>query len=232
MELSYKLQTLLPLKGALDILRMLGAAPPYMADSYDIMQQLDLSDRSFSKAIRRLATAGYVQMDGDQVYRLTEKGKEASEEIAEYDAVAPPQSAASEKPVDTVKRRVLLAIPPTLTAGKLTNVVVAFSPISNGQHMADSADMVVRLSVVNGEPSNSEDLIFSVTNGSVQETAQVVAGFFTQVRLKLQVFQLGPNPDDINIAGGMYVDINVVPEDGQSTPSMIAYGVDVDVLQF
>lgn len=232
MELSYKLQTLLPLKGALDILRMLGAAPPYMADSYDIMQQLDLSDRSFSKAIRRLATAGYVQMDGDQVYRLTEKGKEASEEIAEYDAVAPPEGASSEKPVDTVKRRVILAIPSAFTAGKLTNVVVAFSPITNGQRMSEAADMVVRLSVMNGEPSGSEDLIFSVNNDSVQETTQVVAGFFTQVRLKLQVFQLGPNPDDINVAGGMYVDVNVLPEDGQSASRLIAYGVDVDVLQF
>lgn len=229
MELSYKLQTLQPLRGALDILRMLGAAPPYMADSYEIMEKLELTERTFSKAIRRLATNDYVQMDGDQVYRLTDKGKEAAEELAAYDAATPADQKGQTKETPILKRRMVLAVPPALVAGKPTNVVVGFSPASNGQLLPAPADMVVRLSVLNGEPSTPEDLIFALYNSHTQDTVRVTAGYYTQIRLKMEVFQLGPNPDDISISGGMYVDVDVVADTAPSTSTMVAYGVDVDV---
>ena len=53
------------------------------------MRRWGLSERGFGKHIRRLVTAGYVVMDGNQIYRLTTKGGEVADELAEYDANAP-----------------------------------------------------------------------------------------------------------------------------------------------
>lgn len=85
-ELPFHLKTIEPLPGALDILRYLGTLDSFTADADDICDSLDLSDRRFSKAIRRLVTKEYVVMDGDMVYRLTEQGQGAVEEIADFDA--------------------------------------------------------------------------------------------------------------------------------------------------
>ncbi len=230
MELSYKLQTLQPLKGALDIIRYLGTADEYTADSVQLMEALDLSERAFSKAIRRLATNGYVQMDGDQVYRLLDKGQDAAEELAEFDASAPAdQGSDRRRTLSTVQRRLVAALAQPLVAGKPSAVVVGFDTSADGQSLTQPADIVVRVSVIHGEPATPEDLLFSLADDAVQDIVQVTAGYYKQVRLRLQVFQLGPNDDDIHVSGGMYVDVDVVPDDSFSSGLTIAYSTDIGV---
>ena len=85
MEMSFQLKTLEPLKGALDILRLFGRSSNDTIDTDTILDELELTDRTFNKAMRRLVTKGYLQMDGDMVYRMTDNGKSLTEELLAFD---------------------------------------------------------------------------------------------------------------------------------------------------
>ncbi|GAB4572714.1 MAG: hypothetical protein Kow0077_12930 [Anaerolineae bacterium] len=86
MSLPYELTTF-P-KGAIEIIRFLGEQDGYAAFDEDILAATDLSERAYGKAIRRLVTREYIEMQFDGSYTLTETGIEAAEAIAAYDAEA------------------------------------------------------------------------------------------------------------------------------------------------
>jgi Mn-dependent DtxR family transcriptional regulator len=227
------------------------------ASSDTIIDELDLSERRFSKAIRRLVTKGYLQMDGDQTYRLTDQGQSAVEELQEYDDATGgglPERAGSsveatdeeavgdelvvaESPMDDAvdvvaepepqftRRRMVLAVPQTLAAGKPVNAVIGFH---DSTEMSGTAEMVVRVSVLNGEPQTPEDAIFSLSSAPAQQAVQIVPGAYTQVRVKIEAYQLGENPGEIESVGGMYVDLPVVSGDAP-TSDLTAYGTDIQV---
>jgi DNA-binding MarR family transcriptional regulator len=229
MELPYHLKTLEPLASALDIIRFLGEldAP---ADVDEICEGLDISERRFSKAIRRLVTKGYVAMDGDMIYRLTDQGHEAVEILAEYDEAHPEEGRGNSGDGEgsSISRRLVVAIPGRLVAEQVMPVVVGLDGADEeSQVLQNNADMVVRLSVVNGEPSRPQEETVELGNQPVKKVFSVIPGAYDQVRIRVQVFQLGPNPDDINVAGGLYVDADVTrsgkPDD------LIAYGADINV---
>jgi predicted transcriptional regulator len=227
MELSYQLNTLKPLKGALDIIRFFGQLDRPTADSDEICDVLDLSYRSFGKAIRRLVTKGYMQMDGNQIYRLTEQGQKAVEELAAYDSEGGDDEDAFSEEIKTITRRLVMALPQMLVAGQPTNVIVGFHPASAEGTLEQPADMIVRLSVVNAEPAATQETTMSLSDAVEQHAFQIIPGLYTQVRLKVQTFQLGPNDDDISVAGGMYVDADVVASDGSA--DLMAYGADIQI---
>jgi hypothetical protein len=83
--------------------------------------------------------------------------------------------------------------------------------------------------VLNGEPSRPKETSVQLNDDSAQQSFDVTAGHYTKARIKVQVFQLGPNPDDISVAGGLYVDANVVAEAKGADDRLTAYGVDVMV---
>jgi DNA-binding MarR family transcriptional regulator len=228
MELPYHLKTLEPLPSALDIIRFLGEleAP---ADVDEICEGLDISERRFSKAIRRLVTKGYVAMDGDMIYRLTDQGHEAVENLAAYDEANPDAARGqSSSEGSSITRRLLIALPRELTAEQVTTIVVGLDGADEeNQVLQNSADMVVRLSVINGEPSRPQEEIVELGNQPVKKVFSIIPGAFDQVRVRVQVFQLGPNPDDINVAGGLYVDADVTRSG--DTGGFIAYGADINV---
>lgn len=228
MELPFHLKTLEPLPGALDILRYFGTLESDTADTDQICTALDLSERRFSKAIRRLVTKDYLTMDGEMIYRLTEQGQEAVEELAKYDEAtggglgAPARVTPSTPIMQSITRRMIIALPRTLVAEQTASVVVGF----HDGDMPAPAEIVVRLSVVNGKPEKPEDAIFLLTQNAAQEAVQVTPGSFDRMRIRAQVFQLGDNPGEIDVAGGMYVDVPVVAQDvGDDT--LVAYGTDV-----
>ncbi len=74
--------------GALDIIRYLAKQDSYAAFDTEIIAALGLSDRAFGKALRRLVTREYVEMQYDGSYALTETGIEAAEAIAAHDEEA------------------------------------------------------------------------------------------------------------------------------------------------
>ena len=228
MELPFHLKTLPP--EALDVIRFFGTLDVPVADVDTIYSGVGLSERSFGKVIRRLVTKGYVQMDGAQTYRLTDQGQRAVEELESYDETAPAdESAASKSATRSVKRRLVVALPRTLVAGKTAKVHVGFNEASAGQALPEPTDMVLRLSVLNGEPSRPKETSLQLAEDSAHQSFEVTPGHYTKARIRVQVFQLGPNPDDIAVAGGLYVDANVVADSKGADDRLTAYGVDVMV---
>lgn len=228
MELPFHLKTIEPLPGALDILRYFGTLNEDTADSDQICEALELSERRFSKAIRRLVTKDYLTMDGDMIYRLTDHGQEAVEELKKYDEATggglgkTASSSPTDDSTETVTRRMIIALPQTLVANQRASVVVGF-------HEGEgSAELVVRLSVINGQPEKPEDAIFSLSESSAQEAIRITPGAYDKVRVRAQAFQLGDNPGDIDVAGGMYVDVPVVAND-QGDHDLVAYGADINI---
>ena len=227
MELPFHLRALPP--EALDVLRFFNRLDEPVAHADYIIDEIGMSDRVFGKAIRRLVTKGYVQMAGDQVYRLTDYGHNAVEELSQYDELAPEDDIIEieEPPVTQVSRRLVLAFPRALAANVPASLAVGFDSARPGELLAAPVELVVRLSVVNGEPSRPAEAVFSLENEPQHRNFSIMPGLYKRVRIRVKVFQLGPNPDDITVAGGLYVDADVLPAPNSMPTALIAYGANV-----
>lgn len=210
---------------AVDVIRYLSKLDMRKASIDDICEAVGLSERGFGKAIRSLVTKGYVVMDGDQIYRLTDNGGEVAEEIAYYfDDEESDEEEADEAVSYT--RRLVLVMPRQLVANQPAHLVVGIAPLPR---QATTAEVVARLSVLNGEPSAPQEAAFELDGASSAHDFLITPGLFSQARVKVEVFQLGPNPDDIAVAGGMYVDVPISAAAGSS--ERIAYGTDITIEQ-
>jgi hypothetical protein len=167
-------------------------------------------------------------MDTSRGYRLTEMGHRAVEELRAYDAEAPAKGRSGAGGIQNVSRRLVLVAPGTVVAGQPADVIVGFQPNDSEHPLPKPVDMVVRLWTLNGEPKAPQDAVIELSDGAAQHNFQVTPGVFQQMRIRVQVFQLGPNPDDITVSGGMYVDLNVVASGADD--GMVAYGTDVNVM--
>ena len=276
-ELPFHLKTLEPLKGALDILRFFGVIDSATADADAIKDALGLSDRALPKAIRRLVTKQYIVMEGDMMYRLTEKGQQAVEELSEYDGatgtglelpegfefadyeeevaeplaaadlpfdlpadIAPPERAAepkavakappppkpAEPQVRVVSRRMVVAVPQVLVANQPANLIVGFHDAPAQAQMPGAAQLVVNVSVVNGQPETPEPALFSLTNANTHQAIQITPGRFKEIRVRLKASQMGAT-GGISEIGGMYVDVPVTTQGGSN--ELIAFGADVRI---
>lgn len=217
-ELSMDLKRLESVGSALDIIRFLHAQPAGYADSDDIMEGLDISERRFGKAVRRLVTTGYIQMRSDYVYELTTQGVTAADELAAFDAAAPADSG-----IDSgLQRKILIAVPRSLVASKPSSLHIGFPPDSAFQTMSQ---VVVQISAVHADLDPDADIMLDLGTEAVAQQLSITPQAYDQVRLRLQAYQLSPNGDDVSPCGGMYVDVDVVP-DGEPG-GLIAYGVDL-----
>jgi hypothetical protein len=230
MELPFHLRALPD--EALDVLRFFGSRGVPVAYTGEIMDGCGLSDRGFGKVIRRLVTKSYMHMDGDQAYRLSDNGARAVEELMQYDAANPaqPRSAGPRQPVNVggepVQRRLLVVTPGRLVTGQPTAIAIGFRPAEPGEELAEPVDVLVRVSVVNGQPARPKDESFTLVNRAEHKPLTITPGAFDVLRLKLEAFQLDPHSTDITIVGGMYVDLPVQAALGpQAAPA--AYGTDV-----
>ena len=70
---------------SLAVLRYFGENDIKEAGSDTLAKGADLNTRSLYKAIRNLVTRGYLEMDADRVYHLTDKGSSAVRELRFYD---------------------------------------------------------------------------------------------------------------------------------------------------
>lgn len=219
-ELSDDLKKMQTLRGAFDIIRYLAqASEPMHAD--DICDDLDMSDRRFGKAIKRLATRSYVQMNSEREYFLAKNGIAAAEELAAFDAAG---GETNEVNANKVMRRLLLALPRELTAGQSMDMHIGIDR-DGSQGLSVPADIVVRISAVNAQLTGSDDEIMKLSNESMAKALQITPEMYSQVRIKVQVVQIAPNGEDITMCGGMYVDVNVATDDSQN--SLIAYAADI-----
>lgn len=224
MDLPFHLKALPP--EALDVLRYFGTLDDPIAHATKITDEVGLSDRTFGKVVRRLVTRGYLQMDGEQAYRLSENGQDAVDDILEYDEAFPAEKQIRNAPVEEkVSRTMVLVVPKTLKSGVATAFHIGVHPAGNGQDLEDMAEVVVRVSLVNAEPTRPQEVTLNVQNKAVHKPFTITAGMLNKARVKVQAFQLGPNPDDIEVAGGLYVDLDVTGD--AANPALAAYTADI-----
>ena len=156
-QLPFELQKLPP--QALDVLRFFIANDNEPADDVDIMDGANLSERSFSKAIKRLVTKKFAEMDVMRRYTLTDKGVDLMHELARYDAESdsdtpdtddtPKKTAPAS--ADPVERRLTLVLAEPLVAGESAQIFLGV----DGGLPDHETELVLRLQVINGEPNRS-----------------------------------------------------------------------------
>jgi hypothetical protein len=229
MELPFHLKALPP--EALDVIRYFGGLGEQVAHADAITEGVGLSDRTFGKVIRRLVTKGYLQMDGDQAYRLSDQGQTAVEELAAYDETAPAEKPKREVVMEELPRRLVLAAPAELVAGQPAKMFVGFHAAAPDKQLAETRDVVVRLNVINGEPNRPLEVAFQLENDADYQTFTVTPGLYKRLRVRASVFQLGPNPDDITVAGGVYIDLDIAPQAEANTNQLTAYGGNITLTQ-
>ena len=149
MALPFELTTL-P-SHALDILRYLADQDSYAAYDADIMTALDLSERGFGKALRRLVTKEYVELQADGTYALSRLGTDAAEAIIAHDEEARAEAAFDEDALDAdeaedaaelVARSVIVVYPKTLLVGQAANVFLRVDvPALDGAPLLAAADV-------------------------------------------------------------------------------------------
>lgn len=220
-ELPLHLQRLQTVPSALDIIRFLNAQPQTMADFDTIMTILDISERRAQKATRRLVTTGYMLMREEYAYQLTEQGLRAAEELAEYDAAVPVEAPDNR---GLIRRQLLLALPQVLVAGRTHPLQIGL-PADPEKRFGTPADVVLRVSGIYAEVDEADNEIMQVGNGVVRQSLTITPEFYTQARIKIEVFQLSQGGDDLHVCGGMYVDVDVVTDNAAS--GLVAYGTDL-----
>jgi hypothetical protein len=225
MELPFHLKALPP--EALDVLRYFGNIDMPVAHAEDITEGVGLTDRTFGKVIRRLVTKGYLQMDGDQAYRLSDQGKNAVEELTAYDASGPEAKPKREVVTQEIPRRLVLVLPGNLVADRPAMMHVGFLESASDDQLEEAADVVARVTVTNGEPARPQEIAFQLEDASDHKALTVTPGRFKCLRIRINVFQLGPNPDDITVAGGLYVDVDVLPQADPNAQEWTAYGATI-----
>lgn len=226
MDMPLNLQSLPP--EALDVLRFFGATGQTSAHADEITDRADLSDRAFGKAIRRLVTKGYLIMDGDQIYRMSDSGKRAVADLLEYDLVTPPEAraraGAESAGSHPALRRLVLVAPRRLKAGAAAAVQVGFEGAEADDLWPGAAPVVVRLSVLHGEAVAPAEVTLQVGNGPVQQQFRVTAGAYTRARLRVQLYQSDESGYEIEPCGGLYADI---PVSDTADLTQTAYGTPV-----
>jgi predicted transcriptional regulator len=227
-ELPFELQKLPG--AALDVLRFFAQNDNQPADDLEIMDGAGLTERSFSKAIKRLITKKFAEMDAARMYKLTDKGVDLMDALLEYDEAhdgttdEPAEAEAAAEPPQPVQRRLTMVVPEPLKVGTTAQIFVGVDDGFSGR----SADVLLRVSALNGEPETQEQLLS--LNGTAAHTSfHVTAGEYKRIRLRVQAFQADEFSGDFHAAGGMYVDVDVTQDDDQES-QLAAYGTDVTVL--
>lgn len=222
MELPYHLKTLEPLTGALDAVRFLRNEPDMLATVDTLLEKLELSERAFGKAIRRLVTQGYVQMDAEAVYRLTDAGRRAADELAEFEQSTGKRATGTHTLADiAITGRVVLAAPDTLTDQQPAQLSVG-AALDSDSSLKSAADLLIRLSALNAEPGHTQDAVLTLSDQPVMHTFTVVPQGFDKVRVRVQVYQLLPDDEDVVSCGGFHVDLPVSASQGSAR--LVAFG--------
>lgn len=212
-ELPGDLKKLETVRGAFDILKYLHEQPGHGADGDDIMDDLELSTRRFDKAKRRLVTRNYIQMRSDYIYELTRKGTESAQILIEFD------SADDDDDADGITRQLALVLPRNFVYGTTSPLKIGIAPNSE---MTDVANLVVRVTPVNAELGDFNEMASLDSSSLIMETT-IAPQAYDKARIKVEVYQM--KNDDFAEVGGMYVDV-VVVEEGD-TGAEYAYTTDL-----
>ncbi|MCU0475126.1 MAG: hypothetical protein MUC99_03260 [Anaerolineae bacterium] len=222
MELPIHLKSLEPLTGALDILRYLNRQPDFSGSVSEMQDVLGIGPVTFGKAIRRLVTKSYVQMDSDDSYRLTDGGRRIAEELADYDAASGGVSRQRDDSDLLVSGRLVLVAPRFLAAGQPVELAVGAS-VDQAEGLPEGADVLVRVQAVHADPARPQDVSLMVADAPQYGTVHLTAQYYDMVRVRVEVYQVMPDGEEVVPCGGMYVDLPVSVQATQSS-ERAAYG--------
>jgi hypothetical protein len=224
MELPFHLKTLEPLPGTLDTLRYLINEPDFSA-SVDILQDaLGVGDVTFGKAIRRLVTKSYVQMDSAESYRLTDAGRRAAEELLSYDAATGGVSSKQDGRSIEIPARLVVVAQQPLLAGQKAEIIIGASLEDelDAEDLGGGADLLVRLSAINGDPSQTQDASLVLGSAPQHHSFTLTPQPYTAMRVRVEVYQMMPDGEEVAPCGGVYVDLPVTVQ--APAGQLAAYG--------
>ncbi|GIK62710.1 MAG: hypothetical protein BroJett018_05040 [Chloroflexota bacterium] len=204
MTLPFELTTM-P-EQALDILRYMGRIQVDNIHADALMNGLGMSERSFSKGIKRLVTKSYMAMDEARYYRVTQKGYQAIEDINAYDATAP---------ADAGKHYAVLAydlcavVPLPRAINQSARWLLGLEPDPmEMETISEPTPILLRVSANGGEVSPAE-LTLTLTPETPSQFAELnLTAYQTPMRLRVEVFQL-MEMNEPYVSGGMYFDVEV-----------------------
>lgn len=224
MELPFHLKTLEPLPGALDTLRYLIDQPDYSAEVETLQDALGVGAVTFGKAIRRLVTKSYVQMDSAESYRLTDAGRRAAEELLSYDSATGGGGKKQGGRSVEIPAQLVVVAPQPLVAGQQAEITVGatLNDALDAEDLGGGADLLVRLSAVNANPSQTQDATLILGETPQRHSFTLTPQPYTAMRVRVEVYQMMPDGEEVAPCGGMYVDLPIVAQApaGQRT----AYG--------
>ncbi len=195
MALPFELTTL-PRYG-LEIIGYLYACDNYAAEDMQIIDALGISERGFGKALRRLVTKEYVEMQYGGPYALTEKGVEAAEAIAAHqdeeihEAAAEPQGYDASLAVTmSISRRLIAIFPRTYVAGQPGYFFLKVdAPGPQDDLSPAAADLTVRLQNACLVEPAQRDLNVPPDEASAAVRFAITPPAAGQYRTSIEVFQ-------------------------------------------
>jgi hypothetical protein len=104
-------------------------------------------------------------------------------------------------------------------------VFVGIDDAETEELVPEAIDVLLRLSLVNGEPREPRELSLRLANRHVQQALEITPGYYTQIRIRLQVCQVEDDAIDEEACGGLYVDLPVAVSGPPA--SLAAYGADI-----
>lgn len=198
MPLPFELTTL-P-RYSLEIITYLYGCDRFAADDLQIIDALGISERGFGKALRRLVTREYVEMQFDGPYALTDKGVEAAEAIKAqqgeelHQAVGGPQGYDPGLAVSvTVHRRLIAVFPRAYVAGQPGYFFLKVDAPGPRDDLAPgAADLTVRLQNACLIEPAQRDLSVPPDESSPAVRFAVTPPAAGEYRTSIEVFQTTP----------------------------------------
>ncbi|KAB2903897.1 MAG: hypothetical protein F9K27_10660 [Anaerolineae bacterium] len=190
---------------ALDVLRFLGRSQTDGVDKDTLAQGTGLSDIGVGKAIRGLVTKGYLNMD-NYVYFLTEKGRQAINDVLAYDA-AHQQGGSQERQHHGLQADLVAVAPQSLGTRKPGRIQIGLDKLSGVQ---EAVQLLLRFSSIGGS-LNRGDATLTIEPGRVPAPISVDVtpdGSYNAVRVRVEGLQM-LDMDEVHPAGGIFFDIPV-----------------------
>lgn len=230
-SLPFELQKL-P-SSALDVLRYFAENGNHWVDEVDIMEGANLTERSLSKAMKRLVTQKYVTMDAsDRTYQLTEKGLNVMSELAEYDRerghtdrLAHHDEADEPERVSKQHYRLQMVLAEPLIVGEQVAVYAGATPSRPDYR----STLVLRLSAIHATVQSPAEQILDPNTSATQVMFYITPERFKQARLRLEAYYVDDLSGDWFLAGGMYFDTNLALADADVQGELVTYGTQIAV---
>ena len=96
----------------------------------------------------------------------------------------------------------------------------------------DPLSLMIRLATLNGDPAEAQESSLVLSNRNARQVYEITPGYYTHVRVRVQVLQFPPDDEDVEPCGGLYVDLPVTDDNSAADNSLTAYGADIILKEY